>query len=191
MPSREKRKLFSPKPQTFIFSRAPSHSFAPYFFPFPIRRSPLFPHLVHNVQACPRSPHYRGLQSCDGEISPMPCYRAVPGYVDIVLIHHLGVVRLIQTGPAAEAEPVHSRVPVCPPPQIGMSPAPRSLRGSHSYFGPTQVVDIGNSMALVSPRARSLALLRRPSLSPSQLVYFARLLEPFPPLPCAPTKHDC
>lgn len=55
-----------------------------------------------------------------------PC----PVTVDIVLIHHLGVIRLVQTGPAAEAEPVHSRVPVCPPPQIGMSnraPIPRWL----------------------------------------------------------------
>lgn len=52
-----------------------------------------------------------------------PC----PVTVDIVLIDHLGVVRSDSPGPAAEAQPLHSRVPVRPSPQVGMSTAPRTL----------------------------------------------------------------
>lgn len=168
------RKLFSRTPSSPGLSPVhlrPTFSHCPIFF------SPLFI-MFKLARGRPIAAAFRA-----ATVRYSRC-RAIHGpiTVDIVLIHHLGVIRLIQTGPAAEAEPVHSRVPVCPPPQIGMSTASRSLGASHSYFGPGQVADIGNSMALVSPRATSLAPLRRPSLSPGQLVYFARLLENPPTL---------
>jgi hypothetical protein len=68
-----KRKLFSrTRPSITPLGFRPIHLLSLPFTPSPLNTS------IHHVQACPRSPHCRGFQGCDGEFLPMPYSRPVP-----------------------------------------------------------------------------------------------------------------
>lgn len=83
----------------------------------------------------------------------------------------LGVLRLFPSGSAAEAEPVHPRVPVRSSPEAGMSQRVqilRSRKGSVIYIVFwVGLLIIEDSTVSVSPRARLPLPLRRLRRSPS------------------------
>lgn len=104
------------------------------------------------------------------------------------LIHticiRLGVLCLVPPGSAAEAEPVHPRVPVCPSPEAGMSTAFTSYdrRRDHPgiFEGLARLLIMEDSTASVSLRARLLLPPRRLRRSPSPSVSHPIFRRPCP-----------